>query len=100
MSRIDYLRAATPQLVADVQMYETADGGRADPAFLGWGCPVMVSKIEPLQGWDAWPLLGDRPLRPGDARRLGFVFLSGEEAADVLKRVAAGRFAVPSCHEA
>ena len=40
-------------------------------------------------GWDAWPLL-EEPLEPGDRRRLGLVFLSGEETADVFRRT--GRF--------
>jgi len=49
----------------------------------------MVSKSEPLTGWDGWPLL-DEPLGPGERRRLGFVFLSGERAADIFRK--AGRF--------
>jgi len=50
----------------------------------------MVSTTEPLQGWDALPLLRDEALHPGEARRLGFVFLSGQEAVDAIKE--AGRF--------
>jgi hypothetical protein len=38
----------------------------------------MVSQDEPLTGWDAWLLLGDAPLNPGDERRLGFVFFTSE----------------------
>lgn len=79
-----------PQLVADVRMYETAAGGRASAALPGWGCPVSVSKDEQLETWDALPLLRDVPLGPGERRRLGFVFLSGEEAAEALRK--AGRF--------
>ncbi|MBY8826989.1 hypothetical protein K7G81_02520 [Hephaestia sp. CMS5P-6] len=90
MSREDIQRNAEPQLVADVRMYETVNGGREGPALPGWGCPVMISDIEPLYGWDALPLLRDRHLRPGENRRLGFVFLSGQEAADALKKV--GKF--------
>ncbi|WP_245968691.1 hypothetical protein [Hephaestia caeni] len=51
---------------------------------------MMVSDAEPLQGWDALLLLRDQPLRPGEERRLGFVFLSGQEAADTFKT--AGQF--------
>ena len=37
-----------------------------------------------------WPLLGDTPIEPGERRRLGFVFLSGEEAAVIMRQ--AGTF--------
>jgi len=36
-----------------------------------------------------WPIL-DETLAPGDRRRLGFVFLSGEKAADIMRK--AGTF--------
>ncbi|MBF7010463.1 hypothetical protein QUC32_12335 [Novosphingobium resinovorum] len=90
MSRENIQREAMPQLVAEVRMYEAKDGGRTGPALPGWGCPVSVSKTEPVQGWDALPLLRDEPLHPGEDRHLGFVFLSGQEAADALKE--AGHF--------
>jgi hypothetical protein len=34
-----------------------------------------------IAAYDAWPLLGDTAIRPGEGRRLGFVFLSGEKTA-------------------
>jgi hypothetical protein len=49
----------------------------------------MVSRAQPLVGYDGWPQLGDLPLNPGDERRLGFVFFT-EEDADVMRQ--AGRF--------
>ncbi|MNS85494.1 hypothetical protein D3C86_1446660 [compost metagenome] len=85
MTREDFLRNAEPHLIADVRMYATADGGRKTPAHLGWGCPCMVSLEEPLEGWDAWPILLGEPLKPGDERRLGMVFLSGEKAATIMR---------------
>ncbi|WP_227258347.1 hypothetical protein [Kangsaoukella pontilimi] len=39
--------------------------------------------------FDAWPILFDEPLRPGDRRQLGFVFLT-EEGARTMQ--SAGRF--------
>jgi hypothetical protein len=90
MSRENIQREAQPQLVAEVRMYGPKDGGRTGPAQPGWSCPVFVSKTEPLHGWDALPLLRDEPLYPGDKRDLGFVFFSGQEAADALKE--AGSF--------
>lgn len=87
---MDLQREGAPELVADVRMYETSEGGRAGPAPPGWGCPVMVSTAEPLQGWDAIPLLHDQPLCPGESRRVGFVFLTPEEALPAINE--AGRF--------
>jgi hypothetical protein len=54
-------------------------------AFTGWGCPCMVSKMTPLVGYDAWPLLGDEPLKPGEKRRLGFFFGSEDGAANIMR---------------
>jgi hypothetical protein len=90
MSRSDFIKCATPQLTAEVWMYEAGDGGRTGPAFSGWGCPCMVSQMEPLVGYDALPLIGDEPLLPGETRQLGFVFLSHEEAVATMR--AGGRF--------
>lgn len=44
-----------------------------------------MSRQEPITGYDGWPLLGDTPIEPGEQRRLGFVFLSGEEAAGIMR---------------
>jgi len=90
MSRVEIQREAAPEIVADVRMYETADGGRATPAAPGWGCPVMVSDVEPPVGFDALPLLRDQALEPGECRRSGFVFLLPQEALAAIAN--AGRF--------
>jgi hypothetical protein len=79
--RSEYLKGAAPQLVADVTLYPSATGGRKSAAQAGWGCPCCVSKDTPIVGYDGWPLLGEIALAPGESRQLGFVFLSGEEAA-------------------
>jgi hypothetical protein len=76
-------------VIADVCMFARDEGGRQATAFPGWGCPCMISQMEPLVGYDGWPQLGDTPLEPGDQRRLGFAFTS-DESAEVVKRV--GRF--------
>jgi hypothetical protein len=85
MPSAEALRAMPPQLVAEVTFYPMAEGGRKLPAQPGWGCPCAVSKAAPLIGYDGWPLL-EEPLAAGDRRRVGFVFLSGEEAADVFRK--------------
>ena len=89
MVRAEVLRSKEPHLIADVALWSTEDGGRTIPALPGWGCPLMVSKEKPLIGWDAWPLLGDTPLLPGDRRRLGFVF-SNQAGIEAIR--ASGKF--------
>lgn len=50
----------------------------------------MVHNRQPLaDGWDAWPLLGDDTLEPGDEKRLGFVFFTPQGLATMR---AAGKF--------
>ena len=92
------MKELAPAFVADLRLYSTEDGGRKQPAYPGFGCPCFLEKIElkrGVDGWanppayDAWPLLGDAPIRPGEARRVGFVTLT-PESADVLSL--AGRF--------
>lgn len=90
MGQAEQLRGMLPQLVAEVTLYPTEKGGRKSAALPGWGCPCCASRLEPITGYDGWPLLGDRPIEPGERRRLGFVFLSGEEAVGVMRN--AGTF--------
>jgi hypothetical protein len=78
MERAERLRTLAPQLVADVRLYSTEEGGRRTAAPPGWGCPCTLSRDEPLVGYDAWPILGNDAIGPGEERRLGFVFLSPE----------------------
>lgn len=90
MTRAEQLLGLLPQIVADVTMYPTAEGGRRASAPAGWGCPCCVSNAQPVVGYAGWPLLGTGTLEPGDRRRLGFVFLTGDEAAQVMRD--AGKF--------
>lgn len=90
MSRIAIQRVAEPELTADVTLFRTEDGGRQGPMMPGYGCPVTISQNEPIEGWYALLLLRDEPLQPGETRRLGFVFLSGQRAVEALST--AGRF--------
>jgi hypothetical protein len=84
-ARQEQLKEMSAQLVADVILYPTADGGRRTAALPGWGCPCMIKKESPFVAWDAWPLLGETPISPGESRRLGFVFLSPEGLAAMQK---------------
>jgi|SRR5579872_3508842 len=81
----EFLKTSTPQLVADLTLYTTEEGGKKPAARPGFGCACVVSKAPPLVGYDGWPMLTE-PLKPGESRRVGFVFLSGEEAAAVFRR--------------
>jgi hypothetical protein len=78
------------QLVADVTFYPADQGGKTVAALPGWGCPCCPTKDIPVVGYDGLPLLGDTPIAPGEQRRLGFVFPSGNEAVIALR--SAGRF--------
>lgn|SRR5262249_30446313 len=88
MSRAEQLRVMSPQLVADVTMYATDQGGRKYVAQPGWGCPCVISKSQPVDRVGRMAAFGER-------RRLGFVFLSGEEAAKIFRR--AGFFYLWEC---
>ena len=88
-TRAEALRTMAPQLIADLTLYPTSEGGKKLTIQLGYGCPCLVSKAEPLVGYDGWPLL-EEPLPSGSSRRVGFVFLSGQEAADIIRN--AGKF--------
>jgi len=39
-----------------------------------------------MGSYDGWPLLSDSPMYPGESRRVGYLFLSGQEAVDYLRR--------------
>jgi len=80
----------TPDIVADVWLYSTDEGGRASPMSLGYGCSCFAANDFAAGGWDARLQLGDAVFAPGTNRRVGFVFLSGREAAEVMWE--AGRF--------
>jgi hypothetical protein len=80
----------SPHLVADVVLYATGDGGARLTKHLGWGCLCSPSKSnDGTLFHDAWLLL-DLPLAPGERRRIGFIFLAGEESTSVLRD--AGKF--------
>jgi hypothetical protein len=88
-TRAEALRAMKPQLIANLTLYPTAEGGKRLTIHPGYGCPCAVSNAAPLVGYDGWPLL-EEPLAPGSSRRVGFVFLAGQEAVDAFRK--AGKF--------
>jgi len=92
-TRAEALRQMSPQLLADVYLYPSAEGGKKLAVQPGWGCPCSCSKSPDALFYDGWPLL-DAPFAPGERRRLGFVFLHGkyissEDIAAILRRAGA-----------
>ena len=87
--RAERLYELTPALIADVQLFSADEGGRRTPGCPGWGCPCMLSREQPLSGYDGWMVL-DKPLHPGEKRAdVPFVFLS-PEGGEVMRK--AGHF--------
>jgi hypothetical protein len=85
--RAEQIRRMTPNLWADLRMYSTEENGRTQIALPGYGCPCTLQR-EKGDGWfcyGGWPIL-DTPIAPGETRRVGFVFLSGKEAAEYLSQ--------------
>jgi hypothetical protein len=77
------VKALQPDLIADVTFYAAEVGGKTVPIFSGYGCPCMVSQVEPLQGWDARLVFDDDPIFPGQRRRVGLTFLTREGARSI-----------------
>ena len=76
-------------LVADVTLYTSEQGGKATViSGLCYGCPCEIEGAK--WKWDCRIALGHLSLHPGQTRRVGIAFLSGEEAAVAIR--AAGRF--------
>lgn len=88
--RAEMLKSREPQLIADVELYPAGQNPRDGPLMPGFGCPCTTSKELPVSGWDCLLMLGDEPMQLGEKRRIGFIFLSGDEAADALCE--AGKF--------
>ncbi len=84
MDRATSLEGKQPHLTIDLVLYPTDQGGRAIEAVPGWGF-VCVQDEATRAGWDGWPLLGKRSIRPGESRRVGLFLLSGDEAASSLR---------------
>lgn len=79
-----------PDLIADVSLYRTEDGGRKGPTPSDFfGCPCLVSQERPVKGYDARLLLGGRPMSPGERRQAGMKFLTPEGAEAIRS---AGKF--------
>jgi hypothetical protein len=87
MTRAEFLETAKPDLVVNLKLYATEFGGKKVPIGLGWGSPCTVQS-EQGAGWvgyDGWLLLLEGPMSPGESRRVGYVFTSGQEVVEYLR---------------
>ena len=76
------LTEGKPDVVVDLYLYAEVDGGKTHPIGMGWGCSCSTDKTL-TEGWDGYPPLDDEML-PGEHRKVGMVFLSGQTAVDAL----------------
>jgi hypothetical protein len=51
---------------------------------MGSPCTIQSDKGLGWVGYDGWPLLIDGPMSPGETRRVGYFFISGQEAVNYL----------------
>jgi hypothetical protein len=83
----------TPDLLVDVTLYRTQDGGRPYPLRGDltdhFSCPCKINKDD-FNAWDARLLIAGLVIQPGDSRRLGMAFLSAPQAVPLF--VQAGHF--------
>lgn len=79
MSRADFIKTATPDLIATVRLYSPEEGGRTQPVVPGFGCLCTCAKSLAVGGYDALLLLRS-PLFPGETRQIGFALLTPEDA--------------------
>jgi hypothetical protein len=77
--RAERLKTHTPDLIADVSLYETPEGEAAVSLLPGFGCPCTLSKALPIESYTTLPQL-DAPLHPGERRRIGFIIPFPENA--------------------
>jgi hypothetical protein len=73
----------------DPIVIEMAEDWRSDdgqpPIRDRFRCPCSAQKDKAPGGWDCMVLLGEPLLALGETRCLGFVFLSGQKAADIMR---------------
>ncbi len=76
--------SSTLELIADVYLYPTDEGGKKFQIQDVYRCPCFVQKDTKTGGWDCMVQVGRPPLSPGQRRQMGFIFLSGHEAVRAL----------------
>jgi len=72
-----------PELIADLYLYPTEEGGPKVPMADGIGCPSYSRKGNRENGWTCFPKVGDVPLAPGQRRRVMLSFFSAEAVEEM-----------------
>ena len=86
MSKISYLKTATPHLWVEYTLYPMSKGGKTKSISLGDSCPCFVEKNPLSGGFDAYPLLADKIMSPSETRYLGLWFMNPKEAKPVFEK--------------
>lgn len=82
MSRADAIMAKATELRVRLTLYSKEEGGAEGVKVCGWGHPCFVARDASEPGYDGWPQLGNETLSAGQSIEVGYVFLSGAEAAE------------------
>ena len=84
--RAEALKRLRPHLIVDLHLYAKPSQVPSEPIAPGRGCPCFADRQRTSHGWYGNPMLGDEWMHPGETRRVGYFFLSSQEAADSLSR--------------
>lgn len=84
--------AKPPDLWVRLYLFPKEQGGPKQIKVCGWGHACCLERDRSIPAFDGWLQLGDRILSAGDTVEVGYVFLSGQVAADALR--SAGGFHV------
>ena len=75
-----YLGAMNPDLIADLILYPSEEGGRKTPMKPGIRCPAFAHKETSEGGWTCQIDFEGDWMKPGESRRARFKFLLKEGA--------------------
>ena len=74
-----------PHLYFEMTFYPATEGGPQRAISSGYRIPCCASKTPPrssqTHAWDGVLIFEGEPIEPGETRRVGVAFLSGDEAA-------------------
>lgn len=78
------MKNIAPQLVAEVTLYATDEGGRQGLTPPDWfGCICKLAEND-RRAWDCRLLLHGFPMAPGETRRIGIAFLWPDQAVPAI----------------
>ena len=80
----------SPHLWVEYCLYPTNAGGKTRSISLGYSCPCFVEQNAKTSGFDAYPLLSDVVMMPGETRYVGLWFMHPDQAEPKFRQ--AGKF--------